>query len=318
MKRVLITGGSGFIGRHSLAPLIERGYEVHSLGYKLNTNLADKVFFHQLDLLNSHAHRQLIKQIKPSHLFHAAWYTENGLFWEATENVSWLKASISLLEAFYEAGGVRALGLGTCAEYDWVDGVCVEGKTCETPVSLYGKAKKALYECFGTLAQNYGKSFAWARIFFPFGPGESPKRLLPQVVTKLLQNQEAHCTHGNQLRDFLYVADLAKALAAVLDSSVSGAINIASGIPLTIREIVNRTAFLLDRTELVRFGAIPEPSYSPQKILADITRLKKEVGWSAAMSLDESLLNTIAWWRGQNKNMRRMPRTRTTKAINKG
>ncbi len=300
MKRVLITGGTGFIGQHTITPLIERDYEVHVVSHSSRRNfLPRNVVFHAVDLLDCSEHRQLMKTINPSHLLHGAWYTENGKFWDAVENVYWLKASISLVDAFYAEGGSRVLGLGTCAEYDWNDGLCIEGKTAEIPLSLYGKTKKATYDCLSALSQAQSKDFIWARIFFPYGAGESEKRLLPYVITNLLRDQEARCTHGNQLRDFLHVENIGNALAAVLDSEVTGVINIGSGIPLTIREMVSCIAVTLKKEALALFGAIPEPAYSPPKIIADITRLTTEVRWVAKLSLAESLAKTIDWWRTQ-------------------
>lgn len=302
MKRVLVTGGTGFIGQYTLAPLIERDFEVHIVSSRKPNFFLKDVTFHLLNLLDCDKHLQLMYHIRPTHLLHAAWYTENGKFWDAIENVYWLKATISLAEAFYAAGGVRLLGLGTCAEYDWSDGLCAEGKTSENPASLYGKVKKSAYECLNALAQQHKMNSAWARIFFPYGSGESKNRLIPSVITNLLQGSEARCTHGNQIRDFLHVCDVASALVAILDSEITRVVNVGSGTPVTIREIVSQIALKLKNEHLVMFGAIPEPAYSPQKILADINRLKNEVGWSASLSLDEGLQQTIAWWQKQNIN----------------
>lgn len=297
LKRVLVTGGFGFIGQHTLAPLIERGYDVHVTTLQSHASSQEKITVHSIDLLDCNKHLALMKQIRPTHLLHTAWYTENGKFWDAVENVYWLKTSISLAEAFYTEGGQRILGLGTCAEYDWNEGVCVEGKTAENPSSLYGKVKKSAYECLNALAQSKSRNLAWARIFFPYGPGEAKNRLIPYVIANLLQGNHANCTHGNQIRDFLHVSDMGHALAAVLDSEVTGAINIGSGSPVKIREIVTRIAQKLDGETLVKFGSIPEPPHSPAKILANIDKLKNEVGWTPTLPLDEGLSSTISWWR---------------------
>jgi nucleoside-diphosphate-sugar epimerase len=299
VKRVLVTGGAGFIGRHTLIPLIEHGYDVHVLTSHSSSFSCDNVKVHHANLLNGCGLPDLMKRIRPSHLLHTAWYTENGKFWEAVENVYWLKATLSLVEAFYAEGGERVLGLGTCAEYDWTDGLCVEEETPERPLSLYGKMKKSTYEALSALTAPPLQSFAWARIFFPYGEGEPVNRLIPHVITGLLSGDAVHCTHGNQIRDFLQVADIGRALVAVLDSKVTGAINIGSGIPVKIQEVVNCIADVLERKDLIMFGALPEPAYSPRMILANIDRLKKEVDFTPTFSLKEGLLNTISWWRAE-------------------
>lgn len=114
-------------------------------------------------------HLPLLESIRPSHLLHAAWYAEHGKYWEAAENVSWLKATLSLIEAFCHAGGSRAVGVGTCAEYDWKYGMLVENETPERPLSLYGSAKLAAGHHAAATAIVHGIEFAWARIFFRMG-----------------------------------------------------------------------------------------------------------------------------------------------------
>ena len=248
MKRILVTGGTGFIGKQTLVPLMEQGYEVHVISTRAQNTAKNNVIFHQGNILDCHEHSRLINQIRPTHLLHSAWYTQNGKFWDAIENVSWLQATISLAEAFFKSGGSRLLGVGTCAEYDWSDhNPYREGTTPEIPSSLYGKIKKAAFECLTALARFHGASFVWGRIFFPYGDAETNVRLVPSVITSLLRGNVAKCTHGNQIRDFLYISDIGDALAAVMDSEVTGAINIASGIPIKIQEMVQRIALILGK-----------------------------------------------------------------------
>lgn len=296
MKRVLVTGGTGLIAQHSLDPLIKHGLEVHVISSQPVVGMRDDINFYSANLLDCHRHLNLMKRIQPHYLLHAAWYTENGQFWDAVANVYWLKASISLADAFFAVGGERLLGVGTCAEYDWREDECIEGKTSENPLNLYGKMKKSTYECLLALAKSKGRMVAWGRVFFPYGPRENKSRLIPYIITQLLQEKHAKCTHGNQIRDFLHVSDIGAALAAVLLSDVEGIINIASGIPIKIKDVAIKIAKQLHKEELIQLGAIAEPLYSPACILANVNRLKNEVGWQPALSLDIGLQNTISWW----------------------
>ncbi|HSW70959.1 MAG TPA: NAD-dependent epimerase/dehydratase family protein, partial [Gammaproteobacteria bacterium] len=198
-KKVVVTGGLGFIGRQALKPLLERGFEVHVLSSRPALKPETEFRLHQADLLDSATHEYFMKKIRPDYLLHTAWYTTNGQFWNAIENAYWLSASISLARAFYAQGGQRMLALGTCAEYDWSSGICTEGSTPEIPSSLYGRFKKFTAEALALLARHYQGSFAWGRVFFPYGPGEVQQRLIPSVICSLLQNQPAKCTHGRQV-----------------------------------------------------------------------------------------------------------------------
>ena len=105
------------------------------------------------------------------------------------------------------------------------------------------------------------------------------------------------CSHGRQVRDFLYIDDTADALVALLDSAVTGAVNIASGRPTTLRALVSTIGAQLGRERLLAFGARPARPDEPATLTADVTRLTREVGWTPRSSLDDGVARTIAWWR---------------------
>jgi nucleoside-diphosphate-sugar epimerase len=241
-------------------------------------------------------HQSLMDRVRPSHLLHAAWYAEHRKFWDAIENVLWLKATLSLVESFCRSGGERFVGVGTCAEYDWRYGVCIERETPELPTSLYGSAKLSAGRHSAALAAAHDVSFAWTRIFFPYGPGESGNRLIPHVITSLLRGEIARCTHGKQSRDFLHVSDVGEAIAAVLNSSLDGPVNIGSGVPVAIRDVALRIGKAIGREDLIMLGAVPEPANSVPMVLA-ATHCLSEIGWQPQRTLDEGLAQTITWWR---------------------
>lgn len=300
-KKVLVTGGFGFIGRQALKPLMERGYEVHVVSSRKPEVDSEAFIVHQADLLDCGSHEALMKKVQPSYLLHTAWYTQNGKFWNAIENAFWLSATISLARAFYSQGGQRLLALGTCAEYDWSSGICVEGSTPEVPSSIYGRFKKFTAEALDLVTRHHQGSLVWGRVFFPYGPGEPRERLIPYVIRSLLQNETAKCTHGAQVRDFIHVEDLGNALAALLDSGLVGVVNLGTGQPVTIKDIVHGLADLLGKQDKVLLGAIPEPEHSPPVILASAKRLTTDLGWAPQYSLMNGLQRTIDWWRSELK-----------------
>ena len=287
MKRVLVTGAGGFIGRQTLEPLRARGFEVHTAGRAQG-----------VDLLTPGAAAAAVAGARPTHLLHLAWYAEHGRFWTAPENLAWVGASLELLRAFAEAGGQRAVVAGTCAEYAWgADGRCAEGRTPLAPATLYGAAKHGLHEVLRAYAAQAGVSLAWGRVFFSFGPHEPAGRLVPSVARALLAGREAPVTHGRQLRDFLAVEELGDAFAALLDSTVQGAVNVASGEPIALRELVELIAHAAGRPDLVRFGAVEARPGEPAELVADVARLAGEVGWRPREPLDAGVERAVAWWR---------------------
>lgn len=303
MKRVLVTGATGFIGRNTLAQLVAKGYEVHAVSSRPSTNVASNVSWHCSSLIDSREAALLLAKIRPTHLLHFAWYAEPGKFWHSLENFRWLEASIALLRSFREAGGQRVVMAGTCAEYAWDEGICIENTTTCRPLTPYGTCKNALQEVLHSYSNEVDLSSAWGRIFFIYGPNEHSARLIASVINSLLRGEKANCTHGNQLRDFMHVEDVALAFVALLDSNVNGPVNISSGRPLSLREIVLTAANYIGASELVAFGALTAPEGEPPILVGDNQRLKNEVGWSGQRDIEVGVKQTVNWWRNLDKGM---------------
>jgi nucleoside-diphosphate-sugar epimerase len=299
MTRVLLTGASGFVGRHTLAPLLDAGLEVHAVSS--HGPLADApaaVRWHRGDLLVPGTAAELVERIEPTHLLHLAWYAEPGVFWAARANLDWARASLELLRAFGERGGRRAVIAGTCAEYQWAARThCTECITPTLPATLYGLAKHGVHVVADALARQLEVELAWGRVFLLYGPHEQPRRLASEVASAVVRGRAVNCSHGRQVRDFLYVADLADAFVALLASEVCGPVNMASGEPVSVAELIGALAEAAGRPELVRLGARPAAAGEPERLTADVRRLRDEVGWRPTVSLREGAARTVSWWR---------------------
>ena len=295
MKRVLVTGAAGFLGRHALPALRARGFEIHALG---RTRPADPgVVLHRADLLDAGSRRDAVRSVAASHLLHLAWTTEPGRYWQAPENLDWVGASLDLVRCFREAGGARAVVAGSCAEYDWSAGetdrpLRETGSPCR-PATLYGTAKDGLRRILDAYAASAGLSLAWGRIFYLYGPGERPGRLVGDAVRALLSDRTFATSEGRQARDFLHVADAGAAFAALLDGDVRGPVNVGSGEAPPVRTLLERIGALTRRSDLIAYGARPFPAGEPARIVADVTRLREEVGFAPAFDLDAGLADTV-------------------------
>lgn len=288
----MLTGATGFVGRHALSALVQAGHEVHAVARRRGPALAG-VTWHEADLLDG---CQVVGDVSPEILVHLAWYAEHGKFWSSPENVRWVEASLALLRAFAATGGRRVVMAGTCAEYEWSRDLYHESAPTR-PATLYGAAKHGLHVVASAFAEQAGLSLAWGRLFFLYGPSEEPGRFVPSLVLLLLRREPAAMTEGSQRRDFLHVADAGSAFAALADSTVTGAVNVASGRAVALRELAGEIAQLLDGGELLRIGALPAPAGEPAALIADVRRLSEEVGWSPAIGLGDGLADVIAWWR---------------------
>jgi len=298
---VLVTGASGFIGRNTLVPLLARGYEVHAVTSQavMPSEAPAGVHWHHADLLDSHQVTQLLSQIEPTVLLHLAWYAAPADYGSSPTNLLWLQASLHLVNEFVRSGGRRLVVAGTCAEYDWRYGYCTEELTPLRPANVYGICKHSLQLLISSVVKHKAISTAWGRIFWLYGPNEYPQRLVASIIRSLLKGEPALCTHGNQIRDFAHVEDMAGALVALLDSDIEGPVNIASGKPVAVREIALSLGQIIGRPDLVRLGARQAPPDEPQLVGANITRLANEVGWSSHYDLIEGLSQVTEWWREQ-------------------
>jgi nucleoside-diphosphate-sugar epimerase len=296
MKRVLVTGASGFIGRHCVPLLLCKGYEVHAVRRSRADVQATGVHWHEADLLDAKEMAEVVSDVKPSHLVHLAWYAVPGEYWTSAENIRWVQASLELVRLFVSHGGQRAVMAGTCAEYDWNYGYCSEEITPRSPTTLYGVCKHSLERMVSSYAALAGVSVAWGRIFSLFGPHEYESRLVPSVIWSLLRGEVVSCSEGNQVRDYLYVEDVASAFVALLESTVQGPVNIASGRPISVKDLIGMAIKELHGEQLVQFGALPTQN-EPPLIVGDTNRLRTRVGWNPSFSLEAGMRLNIAWCR---------------------
>jgi nucleoside-diphosphate-sugar epimerase len=298
-KRVLVTGATGFIGRHCIQPLRDRGYEVHAVSSQGRADI-EGVEWRKADLMAPGAARSVLAEVRPTHLLHLAWYVVPGKLIASPENFRWVEASMELVRSFAEAGGKRVAVCGSGYEYDWSYGFCHELRTPTRPDTAYGACKQALNLLLGAYAAQAGLSAAWGRVFFLYGPHEHPDRLVSSVIRALLEGRPAPCSHGRQVRDYMHVQDVADGLVALLDSAVTGPVNVSSGQAVTIREIVQTIGAILERPELIQLGAIPARANDAPLVAGDNARMVAETGWSPKLDLEAGLRQTIEWWRGRS------------------
>jgi nucleoside-diphosphate-sugar epimerase len=295
-RRVLVTGASGFIGRQVIDPLLGRGYEVHAVARQA-ADVGD-VVWHTADLLAPRGVERVLERSSPTHLAHLAWCAEPGTYATDAANLDWAAATLRLVRRFAEHGGSRAVLAGTCAEYDWSVGrPCSELSTPIAPRTLYATAKDAVRRVIEAFASRNGVSAAWTRIFHVYGPYEHASKLVPSTVLALLRGTPAPLGEGRQVFDFVHVADVGAALAAILDSATEGPVNIGSGTGTSVRAVATTIGELIGRPDLLRFGTIGEAGLTSPPVVAHPRRLTEEVGWRSIRTLREGLTESVEWWR---------------------
>lgn len=291
VKRVLVTGATGCVGQFVLPRLVQRGWDVSAVRSHRPAVDVTGVKWFQANLLDPADAKRVANESRTTQLLHLAWSIPPGQWAASPENFDWVRASLDLVSAFKASGGKRVVAAGSCLEYDWNAGVCSEDSTPFKPHTVYGTCKHALQLVMSAMMPT-----AWGRIFFLYGPNEHPDRLASSVIRSILAGRPARTSHGRQIRDYLYAEDVADAFVHLLESDFTGEMNIASGQPVELREIVQSIGQLMGRPDLIELGAIPQAATDTPKVVADVTRMKSRLGWSPSWSLTDGLAKTIHWW----------------------
>lgn len=290
--RVLVTGASGYLGRHVVRALQRRGIDTVASSRNPDQAMQDCKFI-EADLLHADSAAALIEQADATHLLHLGWYVEHGKYWVSPLNFEWVQASMRLVDAFCRQGGKRFVGAGTCAEYDWSYGYLHEELTPYRPTTVYGVAKNATRQLLREQCRSAGTSFAWGHVFFPFGLDEGHQRLVPSLMRVFQGQCDPFGVNANSFRGMLPVNDAAEGFVELLLSDQIDMVNICSGEPVSIAEIVRSVARIFDADpEPVLRLASARPD-DPRVLVGNNQRLRS-TGWLPKTSISQCLQNTLS------------------------
>jgi nucleoside-diphosphate-sugar epimerase len=295
MKRILVTGSTGFIGRAIAKELVDKGYEVHSCS-RSGEAKTEEVYMHKADLLDRSDIARLVKTVKPVFLVHTAWCSGHGTYWTDPANMDWVGANALLSRYFVEEGGQYALFTGTSAEYDWSGNRPLKETDPASPASVYGGAKCGSHVSLDQFFSHYKVGLGWVRLFNPFGPFEDERRLIPKMCNKLIRGETIDFDAGLEKRDFLHVEDVAVAYRRILEENVTGVINVGSGVTVAVRDVVSLIAEAAGCPDAIHFAA-PDEGRSESVVVADVSKLKQTTGWDPSQPFYKRICQTVEWWR---------------------
>lgn len=299
---VLVTGAAGFIGSRVVRSLLESNQQVAAMvlpGDRTHrlADIAGKIQIVEADLRDGESIARHLDHLRPEACIHLAWYVEPGKYLDSRENLVCLQSGLMLLEELARTGCRHLVGVGTCFEYD-IGPTPLREDSPTKPATLYAACKLALYLVAAKRATQLGVGFAWARLFYLFGPYEDQRRLIPAAIKALLAGREFDTTPGDQVRDYMHVDDVASGISSLSLKRLDGPFNVCSGDPVTIAGLMQMLGDLMGRPELIRVGGFPYREWDPKYVSGDSRRLQTEAHWAPRQSLRDGLAETIEWWKG--------------------
>lgn len=270
-RKILLTGASGFVGRQILTALQQAEVSARVIALRGEASL----FAGQSGIESVVETDDLFNEPQPWWLhagqdidtvIHAAWYVEPGKYLQSPRNLDCLQGTIAMAKGLAEAGVRRFVGVGTCFEYD-VSRCVLDVDTPLKPLTVYAGAKAAVFMALSQWLPAQKVEFAWCRLFYLYGQGEDPRRLVPYVRAQLAAGKPVELTGGSQIRDYLDVREAGTLIAKAALGKFSGPLNICSGVPVTVRQFVEKIADEYGRRDLLRFGARPDNLMDPPCVL---------------------------------------------------
>jgi UDP-glucose 4-epimerase len=296
--KVLITGASGFVGGHLCRDLSKKGVHVVALSRQwYNDNLTcEQILLDLTDQLNV---SDFIRSLKPDYIVHLAAVRPSEYRVAYEQN---LLSSMNLIEACQHVPTLkRFIFLGSCEEYGQQPPPFEENNRA-IPVSAYALSKLAVTQLLQAVADTHGFPGVIIRPSVVYGPGQSTTMFLPSMIQSLVLGQRFAMTEGEQTRDYLYISDLVNAIVNALfsDERINGEIiNVSSGIPIRICDLARMTASLFNSKAIdkLEFGSKTYRLGEAMEYWADNQRAKVLLDWSPRISLEEGLLDTIAYFK---------------------
>jgi nucleoside-diphosphate-sugar epimerase len=279
MKKILVTGATGFIGNYVIRELLNKNHQViatsSSAEKARQQSWYDKVNYLPFNLAADFSTINLYQYFnQPDLLIHLAW---EGLpnykaAFHLEEN---LPRHVDFLTNLLSNGLADLTVTGTCFEYGMKEG-CLNEEMPADPANPYAKAKDALRKKLQEYQHSRSFNFKWVRLFYMYGKGQNPNSLLSQLDKALEEGKESfNMSGGEQVRDFLPVEAVAMYITEIaLQKEVTGIINCCSGVPVTVKKLVQDYLKRKNKNITLNLGYYPYPDYEPMAFWGDNRKLK--------------------------------------------
>jgi UDP-glucose 4-epimerase len=304
MKRVMLTGGSGFVGANLVRRLLADGCEVHLLlrpnfsPWRIKDILND-LHVHPIEFHDAANLDSVIKSIRPEWVFHLAaagaysWQTDLAAMIQTN-----IIGTINLVEACLRTGFDTFINTGSSSEYGFKLTAPAETTWLE-PNSHYAVTKASASQYCRYIAQSKDVRVNTLRLYSVYGPYEDPRRLMPSLIRHGLKGELPPLVNPDIARDYIHINDVVDAflLAAKKEAQETGAIyNIGSGKQTSLKEVVELARQEMGINTEPDWGSMLARIWDTNTWVANIQKASTELGWSPQLGLQEGFRSTVQWY----------------------
>ncbi len=317
MKRVIVTGATGFVGANLARKLVSSGHEVHLLvrpshsHWRIQTIL-DDLRLHTVEIRDLENMSKIVRRIRPEWVFHLAAYGAYPLQRDICQMMETnTVGTANLLQACLQTGFEAFVNAGTSSEYGPKDHAPSEDEPVN-PNSYYAVSKAAATLFATFCARHECVGVCTLRLYSVYGPYEEPTRLIPALILRGLSNTLPPLVKPTTVRDYVYVEDAVDAclLAATAAGKEPGAVyNIGTGLQTSLSEVVDVARRALNIVAEPRWGSLPDRPWDTEVWLADNTRARAALNWRPRYSFADGFRETVDWFRA-NPAMQRLYQSR--------
>ena len=303
MRKILITGSSGFIGQELVKNLKLKKNIILYLIINRNKILENSKYVKNIhcSLLNKSKLKKKLKSIDITDVIHCAWLGVDAKKRNSNNQKKNVKIVNNVFEALNKSKINSFIGIGSQAEYGPKENTIKETFKLK-PITTYGKIKVKVYNILKNNCKNKKIRFVWLRLFSGYGPGSTMKWIIPNTIQSLISNKKIKFTAGEQVYNFVYVSDIVSAIIkSLLNNKASGAYNLAHKKSYKIKYVVKLIYLTLGINKNPKFGSIEYRKDQIMNFVPSISKIKKDLNWQPKIGIKEGLKKNIKFLKKINK-----------------